>query len=146
MKALVEAARKVPALELVGQESVEEVTLADGTEALLLTAEFVKEQRRRSLQMKLLARDKDAASYVLSGFLVGGKESQVPTPTSGLARWLRAHLTSFTLDGKKLAGGPGCRLPPRRQAVGIGLRRPDRATLGSDDRQNRPQAQRNGRL
>ena len=39
---------------------------------------------------------------VLSGFLVGGKDSKIPNSASDIAKWLRAHVTSFCLDGKKL--------------------------------------------
>lgn len=101
MRGLVEGARKAPRLDLVGKESVETIKLSDGTEAMLLKAEFIKEGGRRSLQMKLVAKDTDSNVWIASGQLVGGKESRWPTAGSSLAKWLEAHLTSFSLDAKK---------------------------------------------
>ncbi|OAI47669.1 hypothetical protein AYO44_09225 [Planctomycetaceae bacterium SCGC AG-212-F19] len=105
MDALVKGAKSAPQLEMVGQETVEALKLADGTEALLLTVEFIKEKRRRSLQMKLVVKGADNDTWVVSGFLVGGKDSKTPTPGSNRAKWLRAHLTSFTFDKAKLDEG-----------------------------------------
>jgi hypothetical protein len=101
MRGLVEGAKKAPRLELVGKESVQSIKLADGTEAKLLKAEFIKEGSRRSLQMKLVAKDADSNALIVSAHLVGGKDSKWPTPDSRLAKWLEAHVTSFSLDEKK---------------------------------------------
>jgi hypothetical protein len=101
MDSLVQQAKKAPRLELVGKESVEAVKLSDGTEALFLTAEFIKEGHRRSLQMKMVVKDADSTAWIVSGHLVGGKESKWPTPGSGLAKWLRAHLISLSWDAKQ---------------------------------------------
>lgn len=101
MRGLVEGAKKAPRLELVGKESVQDIKLADGTEAMLLKAEFIKEGTRRSLQMKLVAKDAESNAWIVSAHLVGGKESKWPTPDSRLAKWLEAHVTSFCLDEKK---------------------------------------------
>jgi hypothetical protein len=98
---LAENAKKVPRLELVGKESVETIELSDGTEAMLLKMEFIKERRRRSLQLKLVAKDTDSNAWIVSGHLVGGKESTWPTADSSLAKWLQTHLTSFSLDEEK---------------------------------------------
>jgi hypothetical protein len=102
MNGLVEEAQKAPQLELVGQPAVETIKLADGTEAMFLTAEFIKEGRRRSLQMKLVAKDPDGKTWIASAHLVGGKESMWPTANSNLAKWLRAHLTSLSWDESKI--------------------------------------------
>lgn len=102
MDSLVQQAKKAPRLELVGKESVEAIKLSDGSEALFLTAEFVKEGHRRSLHMKMVVKDADSTAWIVSGHLVGGKESKWATPNSGLARWLRAHLTSLSWEEKKL--------------------------------------------
>jgi hypothetical protein len=101
MRGLVEGAKKAPRLELVGKESVQDLKLADGTEAMLLKAEFIKEGSRRSLQMKLVAKDADANAWIVSAHLVGGKDSKWPTPDSRLVKWLEAHVISFSLDEKK---------------------------------------------
>jgi len=97
---LARGATKNPQLEMVGKESVEAVKLFDQTEATLVTTEFIKQGNRRSLQMKLIAKDAGGQIWIVSGFLVGGKESKWPTATSKLAIWLRAHLVSLTLTNK----------------------------------------------
>jgi hypothetical protein len=96
------AARAAPQLELIGEPKQEPITLADGTEAILLISDFVKEGHRHSLQLKLLATDARANAWVVSAFAVGGKESAWPSPSSALGRWLRAHLITFVLDPAKL--------------------------------------------
>lgn len=101
MDSLAQQAKKAPRLELVGTESVEAIKLSDGTEALLLTAEFIKEGGRRSLQMKMVVKDADSTAWIVSGHLVGGKASKWPTPEGSLAKWLRAHLTSLSWEAKK---------------------------------------------
>ncbi len=101
MDSLIQQAKKAPRLELVGTESAEAINLSDGTEALFLTAEFIKEGRRRSLHMKMVVKDADSTAWIVSGHLVGGKESKWPTPESDLAKWLRAHLTSLSWEEKK---------------------------------------------
>lgn len=106
MEGLVEEAKHAPRLEMVGEAKVEDLALADGTAAKLLTAEFIKEGRRRSLQMKLVAKDDRGTAWIVSGFLVGGKESRWPTPEGKYARWLRAHLASFSLDAAKFDPAP----------------------------------------
>src|SRR5262249_16415480 len=102
---LVEQAKKAPSLELVGKESVETIKLSDGTPGMLLTAEFLKGGSRRSLQMKLAVKDTGGNAWTVTGYLVGGKDSKWPTAGSALAKWLRAHLTSFSLDEKKFDAG-----------------------------------------
>jgi hypothetical protein len=102
IKALLAAAKRNPRLELVGKESVEGLKLADGAEAKLLITEFIKEKSQRSLQVKMLVKDADSNGWVISGFIVGGKDSRIPTPNSDIAKWLRAHLTSFCLDAGKV--------------------------------------------
>lgn len=97
---LVETGKGTPRLELVGKESVQSIKLADGTDAKLLTMEFIKQGNRRSLQMKLIAKNADSTAWVVSGHIVGGKESKWPTPESSLAKWLEAHLSSLTFDEK----------------------------------------------
>jgi hypothetical protein len=101
IEGLVKATKKNPRLEQIGKESMDSLKLADGNDAMLLTMEFVKDTDRHSLQMKMLVKDKEANGWVISGFLVGGKDSKIPTPDSDLAKWLRAHLESFVFDAQK---------------------------------------------
>lgn len=97
---LAKGATKDPRLEMVGKESVEAIKLFDQTEATLVTTEFIKSGSRRSLQMKLIGKDATGQIWIVSGFLVGGKESKWPTPNSKLGVWLRAHVVSLTLTSK----------------------------------------------
>ncbi len=83
------------------RKDITKIKLADGTDALLLRAEFLKSQTRRSYQMKLVAKDAASNVWIASAHLVGGKDSEWARPGSTMAKWLEAHLTSFTLDGKK---------------------------------------------
>ena len=98
---LIKGAKQAPRLELAGKETVEDVKLADGTAGKLMTAEFVKEGRRRSLQMKLVVKDDQGTAWIVSAHLVGGLQSKWPKPGSKYAKWLRAHVTSLSLDPKK---------------------------------------------
>jgi hypothetical protein len=101
-KELARSATKNPQLKMVGNESVEAVKLSDQTAATLVTTEFIKGGDRRSLQMKLIGKDGKGQIWIVSGFMVGGKESKWPTPKSKLGVWLRAHLVSLTLTGKDI--------------------------------------------
>lgn len=101
MDQLVRGAKKTPRLEIVGEEKVEDVKLADGTIGKLLIAEFIKEKHRHSLQMKLVVKDPEGAAWIVSSHLVGGLKSQWPKPGSMYVNWLRAHLTSFSVDPEK---------------------------------------------
>lgn len=102
IQSFLKAAKNEPRLEMVGKEIVESLKLSDGTEAKLLITEFIKEKHRRSLQMKMIAQDQESNGWIVSAFVVGGKESKTPTPASGWARWMRALVTSFCLDGTKI--------------------------------------------
>ena len=96
---LARGAARTRELELVGKESVQAVELSDQTPATLLITEFIKSGTRRSLQTKLIAKDDEGQIWIVTGFLVGGKDSGWPTPESHLAIWLQAHITSLTLTG-----------------------------------------------
>jgi hypothetical protein len=98
----VDAVAHAKALVPVGEPIIQEVTLDDGTPALLMIHEFHKERGRHSLQIKLLANAPDGSAWCASGFLVGGLKSKVPTPTSDQAKWLVAYVRSFCFDRAKL--------------------------------------------
>lgn len=102
LEQVVKSAQSNPRLEVVGKESVEKLKLTDGTAAVLATMEFVKDDGRHSLQLKLLSKDDRDNGWIISAFLVGGKASKLPTPKSELAQWLRSYVVSFCLDGTKL--------------------------------------------
>ena len=99
---LVGRAKGTRGLELVGKEKAETVTLADGTEAALLTMEFIQGGTRRTLWMKLLAKDGAENGWVVSRYVIGGQDSKLPTRDRELVRWVRAHLTSFCFEKAKL--------------------------------------------
>jgi hypothetical protein len=101
-----EAAKHAPNLELQ-HTTVRSLKLADGTRAVLSTMEFTKEGSRRSLQLKLVARDPKGTTWIVSGFLVGGLTSQWPRPDSEIAQWLTGVVTWVTFDPKQ-----GYRSPP----------------------------------
>jgi ankyrin repeat protein len=87
-----------PRLELFGKEHREWLELSDGTPALLLTTEFIKDSYRHSIHMKMLLTDQYDISWVVGGWVVGGKESRVPTEESELTQWLRTYILSFCFD------------------------------------------------
>ena len=101
MAKLVDGAQSDPRLEWV-KKDITTIRLSDGTEAMLLKAEFLKEKTRRSLQMKLIAKDASSTLWIASAHIVGGKDSEWPKASSTMAQWLEAHLTSLVLDEKKL--------------------------------------------
>ena len=104
-KKLAQNARNNPRLKLIGEEKIEPVKLADGTDAMLVTTRFIKEGTRGSLQLKMVVKDQASNGWVVSAFLVSGKESKVPVEDSPLAKWLRAHVVSFCFDGAKMDEG-----------------------------------------
>jgi hypothetical protein len=102
IEGLLKRAKNDQRLELVGKEVVETLKLSDGTEAMLLTAEFIKDKDRKSLQMKMLVKDGESNGWVISAYLVGDKDSKLPVASSYLGQWLRVHVTSFCFDKTKL--------------------------------------------
>ena len=103
VESLISNARRNRRLEFVNEAKVDSYRLNDGTSAALLTMEFIKEGSRRSLQMKLLAKDSNSSGWIVSAFVVGGKDSTIPTADSTVVKLLRAHVTSFCFDPAKLA-------------------------------------------
>jgi hypothetical protein len=104
---VIAGAKKDARLKPVADSTIEPVELSDSTKAVVVTSVFLKEGHRRSLQLKLIARGSDARTWMVSGFLVGGKDSRWCAPGSELAKWIRAHLMSLrltpgTLDEKPL--------------------------------------------
>jgi len=92
---LVEAAKQSPLLALATGPIVENTQLSDKTPAKLVVTQFRKPPARRSLQLKLCLKDGDAHSWVISGWIVAGEKSALPTLQSDLAKRLRELLESF---------------------------------------------------
>ncbi len=97
-----EGALRDPRMQIAADDIVEPVTLSDQSGAVFLTKQLIKSVHRRSLQMKLFTKDAAGNVWVVSGYIVGGKDSRIPTPKSALALWLRAHLVSATVTGKPI--------------------------------------------
>ncbi len=92
-------------LQPLADPRVEAVKLSDSTDAVFMTSVFLKEGQRRSLQLKLIARSPDSRVWMVSAFLVGGKDSRWCTVDSDLGRWLGAHVLSLTFTPKTLNAG-----------------------------------------
>lgn len=97
----IKSAKNNKRLKLMKKEVVEDVELSDGQHAKLLTTEFIKEEDRHSLQLKLFVKTEKSTGWVVSGFIVGGKESKFPESGGPWAKWLTAHLKSLCFDKNK---------------------------------------------
>jgi len=98
---LVSGVQRDPRLRPLYTPSIDPVRLSDSTDAVLVTAVFVKDDQRQSLQFKLVARSSDAQTWVVSGFLVGGKGSRWCRAESDLGDWVRAHVLSLTFNASR---------------------------------------------
>ena len=96
-KQLGEAAKQAPRFKPLGEPSISKITLPDGSEAALLSIQGTKAGNRSSLQMKLLVKAKGNVGFVVSAFLVGGKDSKIAVPSSKEAKALIKCLKSVTL-------------------------------------------------
>ena len=91
-----------PEFRLRGEPQTEEMTLSDGTPAVLLRAEFVRvENRRLSIHRKMYCADANGRHVVATGFITCG-------PAGGafaravVVDFLDAHVRSLVLDAGKL--------------------------------------------
>jgi hypothetical protein len=103
---VIAGAKKDARLKLTADPTIEPVKLSDSTDAIVVTSVFLKDGSRRSLQLKLIARGSDSRTWMVSGFLVGGKDSRWCAPGSELAKWLRVHLMSLRLTPGKVDEKP----------------------------------------
>lgn len=93
-----------PLFEILGEPTVQEVKLSDGTPAALLTVEFLrKDKNRKSHFMKLFAKDQNSVGWVVTAFLVAGKDSQFATKHPEIPRRLKAQVLSFCFDKAKFS-------------------------------------------
>lgn len=95
-------AERDPRLKRIKKDYMESLALSDRTAAVFTSSEFTKSSMRRSLQMKLFTKVSDGTIWVVSGYIVGGKDSTLPARESAFALWLRAHMVSVTLTGKEI--------------------------------------------
>lgn len=88
-------------LKVISQSEIKSITLSDGAEAALIRVLLLKDRTRRSLQLKMFAKDKDSRGWVVSAWIVTGKDSAFIAKNKSLERWLLAHVTSLCFDRKK---------------------------------------------
>ncbi len=91
-----------PDLKRVGEPVYKEFKLSDGTPAVLVAVEFIKEKTRRSSYQKVFVVDKDSTGWVLSAWIVAGKDSDFAAKNPAITNILQAHVCSFCLDKDKL--------------------------------------------
>jgi hypothetical protein len=91
-----EAAGNTPA----GETRRERIQLDDGTQAILITRQLIKDGERRKLQLHLLARAPDQDIVVVSAYAVASINSDWPVPGSFIADWLGAHLLTLRFDAR----------------------------------------------
>ncbi len=96
--AKVSAARRNPRLQPLQKTEVKPLKIADGTEVAFLRAFFRKDGRRKSLQMKLYAKDANGTGWVVSAWIVTGLKSKFIDSNEPLVKALRAHMTSLCFD------------------------------------------------
>ena len=93
--------KRNPRLKVVSQDKVKALKLSDGAEAALIRVILLKDRTRRSLQLKLFAKDKDSRGWVVSAWIVTGKDSEFIAKNESLEKWLRAHVTSLCFEREK---------------------------------------------
>lgn len=91
------------ALKALREPVVADVTLADGTPAAVLDAEFQRlESGRVQLYCKVYAADASGRHIVASSFVACSRPGVASVKAMGLPAWLRAHTLSLVLDPAKL--------------------------------------------
>lgn len=89
------------------EPQVQDMTLADGTNAMVLDTEFVrKENGRLSFQTKVYAADSKGRRLVATGFITCSRPGRLSVKAIALPQFLRAYTTSLVLDSAKLSTEP----------------------------------------
>ena len=88
-------------LKAIGKGTVVAVTLSDGAKAALQTSRFYKDGSRKSFYQKLFAADAKGVGWVVSAWVVTGKDSQFVDSHPEVGAWLKAHVLSFCFDARK---------------------------------------------
>lgn len=96
-KKLGEASKQAPRFKALGDPTISQIKLPDGSDAALLTVQGIKDGTRSSLQMKLLVKAEGDVGFVVSAFLVGGEKSKIAILTSSEAKSLIECLKSIAL-------------------------------------------------
>lgn len=85
------------------EPQVQDVTLADGTPAIVLDAEFVRiENGRLSFQTKVYCADSKGRRVVATGFITCSRPGRQSVKAFALPQFVRAHATSLVIDSVKL--------------------------------------------
>jgi hypothetical protein len=103
-KKLIERYSAEKAMTIEGKPTTEHVKLADGQDAVIVSLTILMNNRQTYMQ-KLLAAS-PAYRWVISAYVTAGDKSIMTRPDSDMARKLRAHLLTFTLDPNKLDQEP----------------------------------------
>ena len=89
--------------KVTSKPAFEDVTLADGTEARLMKAEFLRlDNRRQSIHRKLYCVDAQGRRLVATGFVTCSPPGAGFVEAVGLTDFFEAHLKSLVLDAGKL--------------------------------------------
>ena len=87
--------------EKVISSSLEKLKLSDGTPAAFTRILMVKSGPRRSLQLKLFAKDKSSHGVVVSAWITTGMKTQFIDKRKDLERLLKAHMLTLCFDEEK---------------------------------------------
>jgi len=91
-----------PATDMVSRPAGENIKLADGTPAMIMTIEVIREGKKRQLILKVLAKSDDKNGFIVTGTVSAPKESKIPTADSAETKWLRELVKSLVLNPEKL--------------------------------------------
>jgi len=115
-KKLIQRYTQEKSVQVEGQPASEHIKLSDGTDSVLVSLSILANERRTFMQKLLVNGPQNR--WVVSGYIIGGEKSILPKSDSDMARKIRAHLQTFTLDPNKIDQDPLNRayLTPQQQA------------------------------
>jgi len=90
-----------PRLKVLSKNPPQPLKLSDGTDAAFNRVLLIEDRSRKSLQMKLFAADSNSRGWVVSAWIVTGRDSQFIENNAPLENRLRAHVTSLCFDQSK---------------------------------------------
>jgi hypothetical protein len=103
-KKLIQRYSEEKSVQLDGKPTAEHLKLSDGSDSVLVSLSIHANGRRTYMQ-KLLVSGKEHR-WVISGYITAGEKSILPKSDSDMARKIRAHLQTFTLDPNKIDQNP----------------------------------------
>ena len=87
---------------VISSDPIQKLKLSDGTEAAFTRTLLVKEGSRRSLQLKMFAKDKKSRGVVVSATITTGMDTDFISKNKDLERKLKAHMITLCFDMEKL--------------------------------------------